>query len=445
MQPVTVFLKDIADVADTNRISVHAESAFETLLESITQGKRSLLWGGVPPIIFAQAAPDITIRVPQQYYAIEARSALFALTDMVITHPNPGTDHDFYIYLMLRLADQAEDRDNVDTGTFAVTPTSRITHKLEETEFSVLNVATPGGQPFPATGVGVPAAGFERLGFVEIVRFTWDGTAAVPTLIFNAADVISLGSAGMPLHGPTHVTSDPIPHADNVNRGVLAKRSQSYVKASLIRVEVASGEPFTISPIGDNGPPGDYTFDIFNPSTAKGVEISLLMDGSLEVVAAELKVKYGGPAGGVAGSSLLAAREDHEHLILATDQTFFKHDDVGYSETDATVAVYTAVPTGSSALPSLGAVGEIVLLQIDLFATGPDVADPLNALQFRITGGGGMERWVTVAAGGSGDRVAQSTMVMIELDGSGTVNIVGFNAGTAKYRLSVLGTFGQGS
>ena len=127
---------------------------------------------------------------------------------------------------------------------------------------------------------------------------------------------------------------------------------------------------------------------------------------------------------------MLAAREDHEHLILATDQTFFKHDDVGYSETDATVAVYTAVPTGSSALPSLGAVGEIVLLQIDLFATGPDVADPLNALQFRITGGGGMERSVTVAAGGSGDRVAQSNLVMIELDGSVTVHIVGFNAGT---------------
>ena len=440
MQPVTVFNQDIADVLDVNRISTFGETAFETLLESITQGKRSLLWGGVAPFIFAQAAPDITIRVPAQYFAVEARSALFALTDIVITHPSPATAYDFYIYLMIRLADQSESRDNVNITTFAETPTSRVTHKLEETEYAVENVANPGAQPFPATGAGVPSAGYERLGYVEIARFTWDGTAAVPVITFNSTDVISLGTAGLPLHGGTHVTTDPIPHANDTNRGMLAKKSQSYVKESLIRVEPAAGAPIVATPIGTNGPAGAYNFDVYNPSTAKGISLDLLFDGSLEVVASELKVKYGTPPGGAAGADLEAARADHGHLVFTADPIYKKHNDSGFTGISPISTSFVSTPTTPSVVPSFGGgyAGRVALVQVEMQKLPNAQVDAYLI----VTGGSSVKRYAASGVGGN-NQVISTTFLVLPLDGAGSVTIQGSNA-PSNYRISLVGIFGQG-
>jgi len=442
MQPVIVYNQDIADVLDVNRISTFGETAFETLLESITQGKRSLLWGGVAPTIFSQAAPDITIRVPQQYFAVEARSALFPLTDILITHPAPATPYDFYIYLTIRLADQSESRDNVNITTFAETPTSRVTHKLEETEYAVLNVANPGAQPFPATGAGVPAAGYERLGYVEIARFTWDGTAAVPTITFNSADAVSLGTAGLPLHGGTHVTSDPIPHANDTNRGMMAKRSQKYLKETLTRVEPVAGAPFSVGTLGTNGPAGDYNYDVFNPSNAKGVTLDILFDGSLEVVASELKVKYGTPPGGAAGAALTAARSDHGHFVFLTDPIYKKHNDSGFTGTSPISTSFVTTPTTPSVVPTFGGgyAGRVALIQVELYKFAGAQIDAV----MKITGGSSVVRYVVCGSGGSGSPInLQTTTIAIPLDGAGAITIQGFSA-ASQYKLSLVGIFGQG-
>lgn len=451
MDNVFVFDNDIVEIVDVNRLSSFPQAYQETFLEALTVGRRTVSINGVIPTVQSIAAPTINMRIPAQYFAVEGRVVFIAQTDIPVLHPNPATVHDFYIYVMLRLDDEDVARTNVNPVTFAQTTPTRTIALLEVSETSILNVVGGGGAPTPPIGAGVPGPGSERLGFVLLATFSWDGVAVVfPTIVENSADVVRFGTSGLPPHGGAHVTTDPIPFPTDTRRGVAPPRTLPYFKNSISRIEQAAGSPITAVAVGQNGPAGDLNYDVFNPTTALGFELDLDFDaGSYQIIGNTLTPKFLAPPGGTAGTAPTHARSDHGHMILLSDPEYRKHDDGGYSQTSALLAVYTAVPTGTSALPGFGAAaGVIGIFQVDLRASRPDAvgADPhLDVLQFKITGGGAMVRWLTIEASGSGDIIASSTMVIIELDGSGTVSIEGVNVTSAQYRIALLGTFGQGT
>src|SRR5690606_32425050 len=130
--------------------------------------------------------------------------------------------------------EQNENRNNVDPVTFVQTPTVRVTHKLLVAESVINNAASPGPVAPPPTGVIGP--GQERLGYVLLATFTWDGVAGTFAISQNTLPVINIGSAGVPPHGASHVTTDPIPYPTTTERGMMPAASLPYLKNSLSRV-----------------------------------------------------------------------------------------------------------------------------------------------------------------------------------------------------------------
>lgn len=438
---VIVYPTDVAETDDINRLATFSETAFELLLEAITQGQRSLLWGGVLPAINTAAAPDVTVTVPQQYFAIEARSALFPLTAQVVTHPAPAANYDFYIYLMLRLEDISEMRDNVNPGTFVVIPTARTTYREEQVEMTVLSVPAGDPAPTPPTGPGVPAPQYERLGYVLVATFTWDGVNVVaPAVIMNSAAVVTVGSAGLPLHGATHVTVDPIPYPAATTRGMMPPKTLPYLKQSLSRAAAAAGSPITVAVIGSNGPAGDTNYDTYNAGTCRGIELDIATNASLQVAAGQLGVVYGAPTGGVAGTNDEAARSDHEHIALPATPNYFAGGVI-----TAGPGAFAACPVAATPITiDAGRPNQIVMLQVDFKNNGPDSGD--LPMRFVITGGGAVVRTLVVESSGTGDRVAWSTFVMTRLNGAGQITIQGFGADPTRifYRIAYVGSMGQG-
>lgn len=439
--PVIFYQNDIAEIDDANRLSDFSETAFEGLLEAITQGKRNLLWGGVNATINTAGAPNVTVSVPQQYYAVEARSALMPLTATVVAHPAPGANYDFYVYMMIRLEDISENRDNINPVTFVATPTSRIVYREEQTEVAVLSVVAGGPAPTPPTGPGVPGPQYERLGYVLLSTFTWDGINVVaPPVTINTADVVNVGSAGVPLHGATHVSTDPIPYPAATTRGMMPPKTLPYLKQSLSRAVPAAGSPISVNYIGTNGPAGDTNYDTYNAGTCRGIELDIAVNASLVIAAGQLGVVYGAPTGGVAGTNAEAARSDHEHIALPATPNYI----AGGVVTVGPGAFATCPAVATPVTIDAGRPNQVVMLQVDFKNNGPDTGD--LPLRFVITGGAAVVRTLVVESSGAGDRVAWSTLVITRLDGAGQVTIQGFGADPARiyYRIAYVGSFGQG-
>ena len=439
MDNVNFYDNDIAEIADLNRLSSFPQTYQERFLEALTVGRRTVSINGIVPSILSQAAPDITIRIPPQYFAVEGRIGFIAQTDILVTHPSPASSYDFYIYLMLRLDDDSDTRTNVNPTTFVQTPTARVIAELEVVESTVLNVAGGGGAPTPPIGVGVPGAGSERLGFVLRATFTWDGTAAVPTINDNAADNVRFGSAGIIPHGMTHVSTDPIPYPTNTARGLGSPRALPYWKNAISRVEPAAGSPVTATVIGSNGPAGDTNYDVYSGAAARGFELDFdFATGSYQIVGTTFTPRFAAPPDGTQGTALTHARSDHGHAVLETLAMWKDHN--GVTHTNITKS-FTTTPVAPSAIDwGGGYANKIVMLQVELLRT-----DNSNLRSYlRITGGSGMIREVEIEATGNGAPTrSQSHVIWILANGTGGVTIVQGD-GPSKYKIALLGVFGQG-
>lgn len=444
-EPVIFYPTDVSTTTDFNRLSTFNESYIETFLESLTNGKRELMFGTHTPFALLIAPPSTTVRIPTQYLCVEGRTYKLDQVDIPLVHPAPGVPYDFGIYSMLRLDDVTEMRNNVNVVTFVQTPTPRVTHRLEVAESVILNAPTPGPIPVPPTGPGVPGPGQERLGFVLIATFQWDGVAAVYTIVHNTADVVNIGSSGLPPHASSHVSGgDLIPYPTAVARGVMPERSLPYLKNALQRVVPAAGAPFSIVAVGANGPAGDGNYDNpYDPLTNRGASLALNVDPSLTIAAGLLRQTFGTPPGGTAGALNASARADHVHIGLPNLPTYFSPaPNAGpgtYGDAPHTVPVAIQIDAGRP--------NQVVMLQVDLRADGPNSGVTPNTL--RLTGGGGMQRFVIVEARGGGDSVGQSTTVFIRLDGTGSISIFATstppNSGSFfQYRIGYVATFGQG-
>ena len=439
MDNVNFYDNDIAEIADLNRLSSFPQDYQERFLEALTVGRRSVAINGIVPSILAQAAPDITIRIPAQYFAVEGRIGFIPQTDIAVTHPAPASTYDFYVYVMLRLDEDSDTRTNVNPGTFVQTPTARVIAYLEVSESSILNVAGGDPAPTPPTGAGVPGAGSERLGYVLRATFSWDGTAAVPAIVDNAADNIRFGSAGIIPHGLTHATTDPIPYPTNSNRGVAPPRTLPYWKNSISRIEGAAGSPITATPIGTNGPAGDTLYATYDPTTARGFELDFDFDtGSYQLVGTTFTPRFAAPPlSGTSGVAPTHARSDHGHLILRTNPEWRRHD-VGTTYSDITTIGFVAVPGAPAAINWVGVANHYALLQVDLFR----VSDAGLQSIIRLIGGAGMTRQIQSQVTNNGTQTSFTQTVLILLNGTGGITIDGARC---QYRIALLGTFGQGS
>lgn len=453
MNLVQVFNSDVADPIDINRLSSFPETYLETLLKTITDGQLNVLFGSHTPTIFSIAPPTVTIRIPQQYYAVEARARFMPQTDIAVTHPAPGVTHNFGVYLMLRLDDGSESRINVNPVTFVQTPTARITHRDEQEESIVLSAAAPAAPPVPPIGPGVPAPGQERLGFVLLATFAWDGIAVTFSIVQNSLPVINVGSTGLPAHGATHVTTDPIPYPTSTSRGMMPEKSLPYLKNSISRILPAVGSPITATITGTNGPAGDTNYDDpYNPLTARGFSLNIATDASLTVAGSQLKVAYGTPPGGGAGVALSAARSDHQHFVLPISPAYKTH--IGSTAYPGN-ASFTSVPhTVQNVVIDAARPNQLVMLQLDM-TLNENFAAQSRAIE--ITGGASMKRLVLTEVSSDNEYLASSCMVMVRLNGSGAISVQGKyydgagvlqnQTGTStifQYRFAYLGSFGQG-
>jgi len=439
---VFVYNNDIVDIVDVNRLSSYPQSYQETFLEALTVGKRTVSINGVLPTVLSITAPTINITVPAQYFAVEGRVVFIASADVAVLHPNPGTTHDFYIYLMVRLDDVTDNRTNVNPGTFAQTTPSRIIAKLEVAERSILDVAGGGGAPTPAVGAGVPGAGMERLGYLLRATFSWDGVATVfPTISENSADTARFGSGGIPPHGGTHVSTDPIPYPTATNRGVGPPKTLPYWKNAISRLEPAAGSPITAVAVGQNGPAGDTNYDTYNPTTAKGFELDFDFEtGSYQIVGTTFTPKFAAPpSGGSAGTALTHARSDHGHMILETTGMWKDHNGATHSNITKS---FVAGPASASPIDwGGGYANRIIILQVDVRRI--DNANLASILC--IVGGSAMVREVLVQATGNGGPVrSQSHIVHILANGTGGITIQAAS-GPLEYKIALLGVFSQGT
>jgi len=448
MDVVTVFNNDIADVNDINRLSSFPQTYLELLVEAVTNGKRDILFGVHAPTIFAMAAPNVTVRIPAQYYAVEGRIQYMAQTDEVIAHPAPGAAYDFGIYLIVRLDDQSEVRQNVDVVTFVQTPTARVTHRLLTTELMVTNVVSPGVLPVPSVGPGTPGPGQERLGYVLLATFTWDGVAGSFTITHNGAAVVNLGSTGLPLHGGTHVTTDPIPFPTATHRGTMPPASLPYLKESLSRVSKPVGSPILITPDGVNGPAGDSNYTSpYNPASAKGVLLDVDVGASLNKSGGKIHQTFGTPPGGSAGVATSSARSDHKHIVFPTGIVKY------YNLTVVSVIGPLGCPMDpvpltvpQAILIDAGRAGQIAILQVEMITDNPDAGtdDQIATMVIQNTPGTDA-RFASVRSSGNQDRTMNTTVIFIPLSAAGTITVLNqanCNA-TTKFRIALIGFFGQ--
>lgn len=447
MDIVTVFNNDIADVTDLNRLSEFPRAYLELFVEAMTNGRRNVLFGTHTPVVLALVAPDVTVRIPAQYYAAEGRLRFLPQTDVVITHPSPGTDHDFGIYLAVYLEDQTETRENVDVVTFVQTPTSRVTHRLLVAEVVVTNIASPGTPPAPSTGSGVPGPGQERLGSVLLATFTWDGVAGSITITQNLADVVSIGSTGLPVHGGTHVTTDPIPYPTATHRGVMPPASLPYLKSTLVRVAKPSGSPMLITTDGTNGPAGDENFAAFNPSTAKGVLLDIDVGASLNKTGDKLHQTFGTPPGGAAGSANASARSDHKHIIFPADiQKYYNLTTVSVIGPLGCPMDPVPLSVPQSILIDATRPNQIAILQVEMITDSPDSGSDDQIATMVIQNTPGLAaRFASVRSSGNADRTMNTTTIYIPLSSTGTITVLNqANCNnTTKFRIGLVGFFGQ--
>ena len=440
MDNVLVYNNDIVDIVDVNRLSSYPQTYQERFLEALTVGRRTVSINGVNPTVLSIVTNTITITIPAQYFAVEGRIVFLAAANVPVVHPNPATTHDFYIYVMLRLDEVSDNRTNVNPSTFVQTPTARVIAQVEVAEQTILDVAGGGGAPTPPVGAGVPGPNMERLGYLLRATFSWDGVSATfPTISENSADTVRFGSSGIPPHGGTHVSTDPIPYPTNTNRGVGPPRTLPYWKNSISRVEPAAGSPLTAVAIGSNGPSGDTLYDIYNAGTARGFELDFdFATGSYQIIGNTFTPRFATPPGGTEGTALTHARADHGHLVLETLAAWKDHN--GLTHTNITKA-FATTPVAPSAIDwGGGYANKIVMLQVEL-----QRIDNANLRSYiRITGGGGMIREVEIEATGNGAPTrSQSHVIFILANGTGGVTIVQGD-GPSQYKIALLGVFGQG-
>lgn len=444
MDVVIVYPQDVADTDDINRLSDFPEAYFQVLLEAVTNGKRDVLFGVHTPVIHIIAAPNVTIRIPAQYYAADGRVRLLPQTDIAFAHPNPGTNHDFAVYLTVIQEDQSENRNNVDLVTFVQTPTARITHKTLLEDAIILDAASPGPAPTPPTGVIGP--GQNRLGYVLLASFTWDGVAGTFPIAQNLLPVVNIGSAGVSPHGGSHVTTDPIPYPSVTERGMMPPASLPYLKNSLSRVGLAAGAPLIIVPDGSNGPAGDTNYtDPFVPSAAKGVLLDVDVGPSISKAGSKINVVYGTPSGGLPGAGSAAARASHQHLIFPL--SIPKYYNLVSTSLVGPIAM-SQVPTSPQTIViDITRPFGLAILQVEMICNGPNSGpdDQIVIMELRDTPGTA-KRYAMVRASGSGDECLGVTTVFMYVNAVGSIQVVGtqnINSST-KFRLSLIGWFGQG-
>lgn len=450
MDVVTVYSQDVADVDDINRLSDFPRSYLELMVEAITNGKRDILFGTHTPTIFLMAAPNVTIRIPAQYIAVEGRIQFVAQTDHTIGHPAPGVAYDFGLYLTVRLDDQTEVRQNVNLVTFVQTPTNRVTHKLMTTEVLDTNVVSPGVLPVPAVGVGVPAPGQERLGYILLASFTWDGVAGTFTITQNTTPVVTLGSTGLPSHGNTHATSDPIPYPTNVYRGAMPPASMDYLKESISVLRKPAGSPMLLTPDGQNGPAGvtNYTYP-YASGTARGYLLDVDVGASITKSGSKLHQTFGTPTGGTAGVANASARADHNHFVFPFGNIPKYYTHLGVSLTGPwNIAMADVTMTPVSIVIDATRPNQLAVLQVDMSTVAGGAAvygDGILTLE--INGGVSDKRYAAVRKQRTTESLT-STTTLIRLDATGSVTVLvingGNNSGGTKYRIGCLGFFGQG-
>lgn len=444
MDNVFVYDNDIVDIVDVNRLSSFPQTYQETFLEALTVGKRTVSINGVNISVLSIAAPTINLVIAAQYFAVEGRVAFQpAVASVPVVHPSPGVAYDFYVYFMLRLDDVTDTRTNVNPGTFVQTPTSRVIAKQEVAEYTVLSVAAGGGAPTPPIGVGVPGAGMERLGYVLRSTFTWDGVAVTfPTVAENTADTVRFGSSGIPPHGGTHVTTDPLPYPTDALRGAGPPRTLPYWKNAISRVEPAAGSPITAVAIGQNGPAGDINYDVYNPATARGFELDFDFEaGSYQIIGTTFTPRFAAPPnGGTSGTALTHARSDHGHLVLSTLPEWRRHD-VGTTYTTIQSAPFVDAPAAPQPIAwGGGYAGQIGVLQLEV----KRVSNANLRSILTIIGGSGMTRQIEIQATNNAYQDSQSMEFFILLNGSGGITI-NYQAAPCQYRVAILGVFGQGT
>lgn len=448
MDVVTVYSQDVADVDDINRLSEFPQTYLELLVEAITNGKRDIFFGAHTPTIFAMAAPTVTLRIPAQYIAVEGRIQFVPQTDINYTHPAPGVARDVGVYLTVRLDDQTENRDNVNLITFVQTPTARVTHRLLTHEILTTDVVSPGVIPVPAIGVGVPAPGQERLGVLLLASFTWDGVAGSFVITQNTVPVVNLGSTGLPLHGGTHITTDPIPYPTTTNRGMMPPASLPYLKESLSAIRKPVGSPLLIVADGQNGPAGDTNYTTpYNSATSKGVTLDIDIGASLNKSGNKLHTTFGTPPGGGAGVAAASARSDHKHVVFPL--AIPKYFNLTISSLTGPLACPMSVMPSSgvhSILIDAGRANQIAIIQFELSTNTPDSGADNEIVTVAIGNAPSTDvRYASVRASGNGDKVMNTTLLLIPLSPTGHItvtNLLNVN-GDVRFRFQVMGYLGQ--
>jgi hypothetical protein len=413
-------------------------------LEAITRGRRNVLFGSNTPSVLTITPPDMTVRVPEQYFAVEARAQLLAQTDIGVAHPDPGTSHDFAVYLSIIRTDEEETRDNVDTGTFVQTPTTRVTHRTLAPEVLILEAASPG--PVPEPTVGAISATEERIGFVLLATFTWDGVAGAVTITQNTVPVVSLGSTGLPSHGAAHVSSDPIPYPTNVNRGMMPPASLPYLKNALNRMAPAAGSPIVTTQDGTNGPAGDTNYNTpYSPGGARGYLLDVNVGPSLNKSGSQLNLNFGTPPGGAAGVANAAARSDHKHFVFPELTPLYYN--LTLSDIGPFAVPMDQVPLGpTNILIDPAREGQLAIIQVEMICSGPDTGpDNRVALMHLVSPGSGHVRYASCRASGSHDATMNTTTVIMPIGTGGNLTVQGLQNinSSARFRISVQGYVGQ--